>query len=245
MNTTQNTVQNLTLSLPVGQLAKNPIYSLDSAPVLSLEVGRHTKLFSHTSTRTHEGEPAPDFNAEKLLSLPDLELKTYLIDLLSDQLPELDLCIHNKYYYFDILEKYSSIKSQLFELLLRLFALQNKTVKGHRRAKKITTTENNFLAVFQLLKDRKHRELSKNVKPHHKQQVLDIIEERKTSIKRRKYKFVYVTIEHISNNSFLTNQKIEQVIELLVFEGYLLKIYNQKEDFTCYKKNKKPFSHVA
>ena len=100
-----NTQQNLTLQLPVGQLAKNPIYSLDSAPVLTLRVGRHTKQTPHASTRTHEGDPAPDFNAEKLLSLPDLELKNYLLELLSDQLPQLDLEIHNKGYYFDILQK--------------------------------------------------------------------------------------------------------------------------------------------
>ena len=80
-----NTTQNLTLQLPVGQLAKNPIYSLDSAPVLTLRVGRHTKQTPHASTRTHEGEPAPDFNAEKLLSLPDLELKNYLLACAFDQ----------------------------------------------------------------------------------------------------------------------------------------------------------------
>ena len=229
-----NTTQNLTLQLPVGQLAKNPIYSLDSAPVLSLRVGRHTKLFSHTSTRTHEGEPAPDFNAEKLLSLPDLELKNYLLDLLNDQLPDLDLEIHNKYYYFDILEKYSSIKSQLFELLLRLFALQNKTFKGHSRAKKITTTENNFLAVFQLLKDRKHQELSKNVKPHHIEQILSVIESRKNKT---------FEIEDITKHLFIINKQVESVLELLIFEKTVRRT-SQKgaKEFELIKKQ---FSDVA
>jgi hypothetical protein len=224
----------LTLQLPVGQLAKNPIYSLDSAPVLTLEVGRHTKLFSHTSTRTHEGEPAPDFNAEKLLSLPDLELKTYLIDLLSDQLPHLDLEIHNKYYYFDILEKYSSIKSQLFELLLRLFALQNKTVKGHRRAKKITTTENNFLTVFQLLKDRKHRELSQNVKPHHITQILEVIE----GVENKTFDLVDIT-----KQLFIINYQVERVLELFIFEKTVRK--TSQKGAKEFELIKKPFSYVA
>ena len=131
------------------------------------------------------------------------------MDLLNDQLPDLDLEIHNKYYYFDILEKYSSIKSQLFELLLRLFALQNKTFKGHRRTKKITTTENNFLAVFQLLKDRKHQELSKNVKPHHITQILSVIESRKNKT---------FEIEDITKHLFIINKQVESVLELLIFE---------------------------
>ena len=214
-----NTTQNLTLQLPVGQLAKNPIYSLDSAPVLSLRVGRHTKQTPHASTRTHEDDPAPDFNAEKLLSLPDLELKNYLLDLLNDHLPDLDLEIHNKYYYFDILEKYSSIKSQLFELLLRLFALQNKTFKGHRRTKKITTTENNFLAVFQLLKDRKHKELSKNVKPHHITQILSVIESRK-------------------NKTFKTTLTLLMLFSYLGFKNFFKQIFgacmiSQKSQCSC------------
>ena len=236
-----NTQQNLTLQLPpnnsgqaVGQLAKNPIYSLDSAPVLTLRVGRHTKQTPHASTRAHEGDPAPDFNAEKLLSLPDLELKNYLLDLLNDQLPDLDLEIHNKYYYFDILEKYSSIKSQLFELLLRLFALQNKTFKGHRRTKKITTTENNFLAVFQLLKDRKHKELSKNVKPHHIGQILSVIESRKNKT---------FEIEDITKHLFIINKQVESVLELLIFEKTVRRT-SQKgaKEFELIKKQ---FSHVA
>ena len=229
-----NTQQNLSLQLPVGQLAKNPIYSLDSAPVLTLRVGRHTKQTPHASTRTHEGDPAPDFNAEKLLSLPDLELKNYLLDLLNDQLPDLDLEIHNKYYYFDILEKYSSIKSQLFELLLRLFALQNKTFKGHRRTKKITTTENNFLAVFQLLKDRKHQELSKNVKPHHIGQILSVIESRKNKT---------FEIEDITKHLFIINKQVESVLELLIFEKTVRRT-SQKgaKEFELIKKQ---FSDVA
>ena len=234
MITTQKTPQNITLQLPVGQLAKNPIYSLDSAPVLTLRVGRHTKQTPHASTRTHEGDPAPDFNAEKLLSLPDLELKNYLLDLLNDQLPDLDLEIHNKYYYFDILEKYSSIKSQLFELLLRLFALQNKTFKGHRRTKKITTTENNFLAVFQLLKDRKHQELSKNVKPHHITQILSVIESRKNKT---------FEIEDITKHLFIINKQVESVLELLIFEKTVRRT-SQKgaKEFELIKKQ---FSDVA
>lgn len=221
---------------PVGQLAKTPIFLLKTNENKVLRVGRHKNKTSRRSALTHQSAPALDFNTEKLFSFSDLELKNYLITVLTDQLPELDLFVHNGDYMDEIQDNYSSKETHIFKLLLRLFALQNQSYKTQKKNKLIITTETNFLQVFQFLKKREHYKLTQQIKPQHKQTVLEIIHE-KINIKK-------FDIDDITNKIYILNQQVQLIFDLLVYEKVILK-FSHPHRLTFYTLTQKPFSYVT
>lgn len=225
------------ISPPVGQLAKTPIFLLKSNENKALPVGRHPNQNPRTSAHTHEGARAHDFSLEKLISLPDLDLKNYVRQVVNHRLPELDLFVHNGNYLSAIQVEYSCREYDLFTLLLRLFALQNFSDKDHRKNKLIPTTENNFVQVLQVLKARKRTQLNTQVKPRHKAQVLDFIHQ----IKNKAF-----DIDDVTNHLYLLNQQVQTIFNLLEYEKVISKCnYQSTSRKSQYYLTKTPFSRVV
>ena len=236
MRTSDLTNQGKFLSHPVGQLAKSKTFPLKPNENKALRVGRHKNKTPRTSAHTHEGTPAHDFNTEKLLSLSDLDLKNYLITALNNQQPELDLFVHNGDYLDAMQDVFSSKEHHIFKLLLRFFALQNATPKQNKKNKIILTNESNFLQVLQVIKQRKLAKLNNQIKPIHKQNVLDILHQK---IKARKF-----DIHDITNRIYLLNEQVQRIFDLLVYEKKIFKCTNTQQKTHYYSLTQTPFSRV-
>lgn len=233
MNTTLNT-QNLSLCPPVGQLDKTPIYSLETNKNKPLRVGRHKNKTSHTSQRTHEQTYTPDLEMQKLILMTDLDLKTYLLNYLTDQLPEFDLYVHNANYLEQIQQKYQKSEYQLFVYLLRFFALQRNDI--NTQYEQINTNESDFLKAFRTIKEQKYYHKTKNIRAHQKQQVLDYI--------HSKREFPSFCETEVCKRHYLTYQQVENIFCMLIRE----KIIEKTAKKTTTKRHRlftKSFSYVA
>lgn len=215
----------------VGHLDKTPIFSHHPIKNKPLRVGRHKKQTSRTSVQAHEQTHTHALEVQKLTILSDLDLKTFLSNFLSDQLPELDLWIHNQNYIWEIQQKYSPANYKLFVSLLRYFALQ------HRQKQHLQTTENDFLNAFRLINQRKYNQIKQGVKAHQREKILEIIHSH--------FPTQYFDGMDICKHYFLTFQRVEAILQLLTLEKILEKTnpseqsneeipFNTKYALKCY-----------
>jgi hypothetical protein len=216
------TVISSSLYLPVGQLAKTRTLPAKAAKNGALRVRRHKKQFPHTPARTD----APVFNAQQLIELSDLDLQTYLSDLLMGYSPELH--IHNRDYLFSINESYPLTQRKLFIELVRLFALQ----RINELFSVALSCEDDFLQAIRILKQRKVYRLQRYLRPHHTPSVLELIKDRFTGR--------YFDEELICEYLYLTIQKVKNVLRSLVLQQVL----EYCPQFGYYLPTK-PFSYVA